>query len=239
MFLLTGFSSPLVCVPIGCLSSGTSTSCALDWTYQSSICSTESQSLPAAHFHYLLLGLALSMIGLLTVPIYWGNSVTKVCNVILLILMLSSVCQELFDNFYYIWAKLKNGDEECKDVEWKRRMHFVLDQLKSGRTLSTRYALYHGLALLLDTLALTLISVYSLSFVNIDPLHLGSDGVCGHGTFSCSNPNKVMFAWFGLLSCLIISVKIVVNLKCLLFCLGMPGLFGRNFLIYADQLKVI
>ena len=85
MFLLTGFSSPLVCVPIGCLSSGTSTSCALDWTYQSSICSTESQSLPAAHFHYLLLGLALSMIGLLTVPIYWGNSVTKVCNVILLI----------------------------------------------------------------------------------------------------------------------------------------------------------
>ena len=28
--------------------------------------------------------------------------------------------QELYDNFYYIWAKLKNNDEECKDVEWKR-----------------------------------------------------------------------------------------------------------------------
>jgi len=28
-----------------------------------------------------------------------------------------------------------------------------------------------------------------------------------------------------------------VNLKCLLFSLGMPGLFGRNFLIYANQLK--
>ena len=47
--------------------------------------------------------------------------------------------QELFENFYYIWAKLKNGDAECKDVEWKRRMHFVLDQLKSGKTLTTRY----------------------------------------------------------------------------------------------------
>ena len=46
--------------------------------------------------------------------------------------------QELFENFYYIWAKLKSGDAECKDVEWKRRMHFVLDQLKSGKTLSTR-----------------------------------------------------------------------------------------------------
>ena len=46
--------------------------------------------------------------------------------------------QELYENFYYIWAKLKNGDAECKDVEWKRRMHFVLDQLKSGKTLTTR-----------------------------------------------------------------------------------------------------
>ena len=48
------------------------------------------------------------------------------------------VLQELYENFYYIWAKLKNGDAECKDVEWKRRMHFVLDQLKSGKTLTTR-----------------------------------------------------------------------------------------------------
>ena len=30
---------------------------------------------------------------------------------------------------------------------------------------------------------------------------------------------------------------IIINLKCLLFCLGMPGLFGRNFLIYASSLK--
>ena len=34
VFLLNGFSSPLVCVPVGCTSSGTSTNCALDWSYQ-------------------------------------------------------------------------------------------------------------------------------------------------------------------------------------------------------------
>ena len=57
-------------------------------------------------FHYMLVGLSLVLTGLLTVPIYWGSARTK----------------ELFDNFYYIWAKLKNGDEECKDVEWRRRI---------------------------------------------------------------------------------------------------------------------
>ena len=78
VFLMTGFSSPLVCVPMGCTSSGTSTNCALDWSYQSGVCKAEAQSLPAANFHYLLLGLASLMLALLTVPIYWGTSVSKV-----------------------------------------------------------------------------------------------------------------------------------------------------------------
>ena len=78
VFLLTGFSSPLVCVPAGCTSSPTSTSCALDWTFQSGVCRAEAQSLPAASFHYLLLSLGLLLVGILTVPIYWGTNVTKV-----------------------------------------------------------------------------------------------------------------------------------------------------------------
>ena len=93
------------------------------------------------------------------------------------------VYQELFDNFYYIWAKLKNGDEECKDVEWKRRMHFVLDQLKSGKTLTTRYAVYHGLALTIETISLIIIGLYTLSFMDIDPVGLGNNGLCAYGTF--------------------------------------------------------
>ena len=78
VFSLTGFSSPLVCVPVGCTSSGTSTSCALDWGYQSGVCRAEAQSLPAASFHYLLVTIGLSLLAILTVPIYWGTSVTKV-----------------------------------------------------------------------------------------------------------------------------------------------------------------
>ena len=78
VFSLTGFSSPLVCVPVGCTSSGTSTSCALDWAYQSGVCRAEAQSLPAATFHYLLVTIGLGLLAILTVPIYWGTSVTKV-----------------------------------------------------------------------------------------------------------------------------------------------------------------
>ena len=147
--------------------------------------------------------------------------------------------QELFDNFYYIWAKLKNGEEECKDVEWKRRMHFVLDQLKSGRTLTRRYALYHGLALTLDLASLLLVSLATLSFSDCagDPLGLGSTGSCAHGTFSCTMPNRGLFKWFGVLTGFTLLFKAIVNLKCLLFSLGVPGLFGRHFLIYADSLQ--
>eukprot|EP00092_Neocalanus_flemingeri_P006639 GFUD01007163.1.p1 GENE.GFUD01007163.1~~GFUD01007163.1.p1 ORF type:complete len:621 (+),score=143.01 GFUD01007163.1:169-2031(+) len=256
VLILNGFSSPLLCVPASCNSdSGNShPNCALDWTYQNALCKNDVLSLPDASFHYLLLVLSLLLIGLLTVPIYWGSNKSK----------------ELFDNFYYIWAKLKNGDEECKDVEWKRRMNFVLDQLKSSKSLTTRYALYHGLALILDLLALTAVVLYTLNFTvfgldaalppldiiegqnatswsglfNSQPplsaeptLALSSKAKCAGGSFVCDIPNRDIFKWFGVLTSLLLLVKTIINLKCLLFSLGLPGLFGRNFLIYADQLN--
>ena len=78
VFSLTGFSSPLLCVPVGCTTSSTSTSCALDWAHQSGLCRAEAQSLPTASFHYLLVTVGLSLLAILTVPVYWGTSVTKV-----------------------------------------------------------------------------------------------------------------------------------------------------------------
>eukprot|EP00092_Neocalanus_flemingeri_P010459 GFUD01011270.1.p1 GENE.GFUD01011270.1~~GFUD01011270.1.p1 ORF type:complete len:581 (-),score=123.07 GFUD01011270.1:541-2283(-) len=225
VLILNGFSTPITCVPTSCESSNTNPNCALDWTYQSGLCKGEVQSFPDASFHYLLVIFALLLVGLLTVPIYWGSNASK----------------ELFDNFYYIWAKLKNGDEECKDVEWKRRMHFVLDQLKSGKTLSTRYAIYHGLALVLDLVALVVVGLFTLNFTDLglDPLGVASTsgGKCASDGFTCAIPNRDLFKWFGVLTCLVLLVKAVINLKCLLFSLGLPGLFGRNFLIYADNLK--
>ena len=224
VLILNGFSTPITCVPSSCEITNTNPNCALDWTYQSGLCKSEVQSLPDASFHYVLVILALLLVGLLTVPIYWGSNASK----------------ELFDNFYYIWAKLKNGDEECKDVEWKRRMHFVLDQLKSGKTLTTRYALYHGAALVLDLVALVVVGLYTLNFTDLglDPLGLAaSGGQCASAGFTCASPNRDLFKWFGALTCLVLLAKAVVNLKCLLFSLGLPGLFGRNFLIYADNLN--
>jgi len=223
VFLLNGFSTPLRCVPISCESSNTNPNCALDWTYQSGLCRDEASSIPDASFHYVLGVLALLLLSLLTVPIYWGTQTTK----------------ELYENFYYIWAKLKNGDAECKDVEWKRRMHFVLDQLKSGKTLTTRYAIYHSLALITDLVSLVIVLLYTLNFTDLglDPLGLSTGKTCAYDGFTCSLPNRELFKWFGLLTSLVLLTKAVINLKCLLFCLGMPGLFGRNFLIYADSLQ--
>jgi len=162
-------------------------------------------------------GASLLLLGLLTIPIYWGSNKSK----------------ELFDNFYYIWAKLKNGDEECKDVEWKRRMNFVLDQLKSSKSLTTRYALYHGLALILDILALIAVVLYTLNFTvfgldaNLPPLDIeegnnatswaglfnsqpqqsanptlasSSKALCAGGSFVCDIPNRDLFKWFGVLT---------------------------------------
>ena len=117
-------------------------------------------------------------------------------------------------------------------------MHFVLDQLKVSKTLTIRYALYHGLALLMDLASLLLTSIYTLTFMNIDLLGLGTDGSCAFGTFSCTMPHRMLFKWFGVLSILLLFAKAAVNLKCFIFCLGLPGLFGRNFLIYAHQLQV-
>lgn len=256
VLILNGFSSPLVCVPATCNSdSGNShPSCALDWSFQSALCKTDVLSIPDSSFHYLLLVASLLLIGLLTIPIYWGSNKSK----------------ELFDNFYYIWAKLKNGDEECKDVEWKRRMNFVLDQLKSSKSLTTRYALYHGLALILDILALSAVVLYTLNFTvfgldaTLPPLDIGesnnatswsglfnsqppqsadptlvssSKAKCAGGSFVCDIPNRDLFKWFGVLTAVLLLVKTIINLKCLLFSLGLPGLFGRNFLIYADQIN--
>merc|ERR1712032_228188 len=60
---------------------------------------------------------------------------------------------------------------------------------------------------------------------------------CSGGQFVCDIPNRNLFKWFGVLTSLVLTAKALVNAKCLLFSLGLPGLFGRNFLIYADQLN--
>ena len=73
-------SAVQVCVPASCETSPTSPNCALDWTYQSGLCRDEASSVPDASFHYVLAVLALLLLSILTVPIYWGAQCTKVLN---------------------------------------------------------------------------------------------------------------------------------------------------------------
>ena len=223
---------------------GSNPNCALDWAYQTTQCKNDVLSTPDSSFQYLLVGLSLVLTGLLTVPIYWGSNKTK----------------ELFDNFYYIWAKLKNGDEECKDVEWRRRMNFVLDQLKSSNTLTTRYALYHGLAVVSDLIALTLVLLYTLNFSvfglesELPPLDLGeAHNATTWSSLFRSQPRVLepSFATSVRAKCaggsfvcdipnrdlfkwfgILTSSLLVIKLV-----INVKCLFCRNFLIYADQLN--
>ena len=80
VLLLNGFTTPLTCVPASCESSNTNPNCALDWTYQSGLCRSEAESIPDASFHYVLLVVALLLLGLLSVPLYWGAQASKVSN---------------------------------------------------------------------------------------------------------------------------------------------------------------
>ena len=91
----------------------------------------------------------------------------------------------------------------------------------------------------MDLVSLTIVLLYTLNFTDLglDPLGLSTGNKCAYDGFTCSLPNRELFKWFGLLTSLVLLTKAVINLKCLLFCLGMPGLFGRNFLIYADSLQ--
>ena len=41
----------------------------------------------------------------------------------------------------------------------------------------------------------------------------------------------------GLLAAAVLAAKAAVNLKCLVFSAGLPGIGGRSFLLYADQLQ--
>ena len=88
-------------------------------------------------------------------------------------------------------------------------------------------------------MSLVIVLLYTLNFTDLglDPLGLSTGNTCAYDGFTCSLPNRELFKWFGLLTSLVLLTKAVINLKCLLFCLGMPGLFGRNFLIYADSLQ--
>merc|ERR1719233_1390582 len=171
-----------------------------------------SVSAPDTNFHYLLLLASALFFGLLCSPIFYGNP----------------VCTELFSSFSSIW-KVKSNDPVTKDVEWRRKMHLILDQLKSSTTLTRYYALYHGLGLLIDGTSLLLVSLYTLHFFDFSlPTFYFAITKTEDDNFVCDMPNKNLFQWFGIAATLVLLIKTFNRLLCLGFAAAFPGLFGRK-----------
>jgi len=236
--LVAGFTSDkLTCVPVECVNRPGSPSCARDWEYQSNRCENEVLSYPDMNFHVLLLLKSLLFLILIVLPIFYGNS----------------LCVELFASFSNLW-KLRNNEPVTKDVEWKRKMHLQLELLKSSNILTRQYAIYHSIGAVLDGFSLLSVILHTLHFCDFNIVQypcFGNEGnlltkatsyfsmtksLCQNETFFCEMPNRSLFKWFGMFSSLLLLIKLMNRLLCIGFTLGLPGLFGRNMLLYADQI---
>ena len=192
---------------MGCVGRPLSSNCARDWLYLSSQCEASFLSYPDTSLHFLLLTAAILFFSLLSSNIFYGNT----------------SCGELFNNFSSIW-KLRNSEPVTKvirvqhdmaailllqDVEWRRRMQLILSQLKSGTLLTCQYSLYHGLGLALDCLTLLLVSLYTLHYWDV-PLPSSYFALTNteDGNFACLKPNKSLYQWFGIVSTVVMLIKV-------------------------------
>lgn len=159
-------------------------------------CSGQSEatflSYPDTNFHFLLLGAAALFLSLLSAPMFYGNS----------------SCSELFAGFSSIW-KLRTNDPVTRELEWKRRMQLILEQLKTGSILTRQYAVYHGLGLLLDSVTLLLVSLYTLHYFDWSlPTSYFAVTRTEDDVTACHMPNKHLYQWFGLASTLVMALKV-------------------------------
>jgi len=236
--LVVGFTSDRVsCVPTECAAKPGSPSCARDWQYQTSRCEDQVLTYPDTNFHILLLIKSILFLSLIVLPIFYGNS----------------ICIDLFGSFSKLW-KLRNDDPVTKDVEWRRRMHLQLELLKSSNILTRQYAIYHSIGAALDGFSLLTMLLHTLHFSEFDitgfPSFTSGDNIlskttsyfsmtrslCQNDTFFCEMPNRNLYMWFGIFSIVLLFIKFINRVFCLGFTLGLPGLFGRNMLLYADKI---
>ena len=159
----------------------------------------------------LLAGLSL---GLLALPVYWGNS----------------HCRQIFSQLFSVWSQVRQEDFQPGDREWRRDLQHQLQQLLSSRLLTTRYCLYHLISLLADmaSIALTLLYMRHFNYLNIDLdtiLHFNTTNTnntvnnsftnisCDDNKFICNLTNSTLFFWFAALSSLIFLLKSLVNIR--------------------------
>ena len=230
-------SDKVTCVPMECMRQPGNPSCARNWDYQSRQCEKEVLTYPGMNFHILLLIKSVLFLTLIILPIFYGNK----------------QCIDIFTSFSTLW-KLRNDEPVTKTVEWKRKMNMQLDQLKASTTLTTQYAIYHSIGAALDGFSLLSTLLYTFHFADLDlQLFMSSDSdhsilneatsyfsmtksLCKNETFFCEMPIKNTFKWFGILTSILLFIKLVNRLLCIGFTFGLPGLFGRNILLYGSEI---
>ena len=97
-------------------------------------------------------------------------------------------------------------------------MQLILDQLKTGTELTSRYSLYHGLGLAIDGPSLLLLSLYTLHYFDF-PLPTSYFALTKtlDENSACHMPNKALYQWFGLASTLILLIKVQTHIYCILY----------------------
>ena len=88
-------------------------------------------------------------------------------------------------------------------------MQLTLSQLKSGTLLTTRYSLYHGLGLALDTITLLMVGLYTLHYGDVSlPSAYFALAKTQDEEFACFKPNKSLYLYLGLVSTLVMIIKV-------------------------------
>ena len=88
-------------------------------------------------------------------------------------------------------------------------MQLILSELKSGSLLTSRYSLYHGLGLVLDTLSLLTICLYTLHYWDVSlPTSYFALTDTQDDQFACFKPNKSLYLYLGLTSTVIMIIKV-------------------------------
>ena len=88
-------------------------------------------------------------------------------------------------------------------------MQLILEQLKTGTLLPSRYSLYHGLGLAVDGLSLLMAGLSTLHYFDFSlPTAYFALTKTEDENYACHMPNKSLYQWFGLASTLILLIKV-------------------------------
>ena len=149
---------------------------------------------PDTNFHCLLLGAATLFLSLLSSRIFYGHP----------------SCSELFASFSSIW-RLRTSELVSLDPERRRRTQLILEQLRTGSILTRQYSLYHGLGLLLDSVTLLLVNLYTLHYFDWSlPTPYFAVTRTQDDVTACHMPNRQMYRWFGVVATFVMTLKVRV-----------------------------